>query len=160
MRLLAQPSATSSAEALVRWRRPDGRWIAPDLFIPLAEQSGLILDITDHVIEQVVSDLHAMLLAEQQVHVAINISARDLESGRFLDVLEREIAKAGIAPGQIWLEVTERSLINPDTARATIARARDANHAAELYRAGATLAVPEALVGASSRMSRSVPPPC
>ena len=89
------------AEALVRWRRPDGRWIAPDLFIPLAEQ---------------------------QVHVAINISARDLESGRFLDVLEREIAKAGIAPGQIWLEVTERSLINPDTARATIARARDAGH--------------------------------
>jgi len=116
------------AEALVRWRRPDGRWIAPDLFIPLAEQSGLILDITDHVIEQVVADLHAMLLAEQQVHVAINISARDLESGRFLDVLEREIAKAGIAPGQIWLEVTERSLINPDTARATIARARDAGH--------------------------------
>ena len=39
-------------------------------------------------IEQVVADLHAMLLAEQQVHVAINISARDLESGRFLDVLE------------------------------------------------------------------------
>ncbi len=116
------------AEALVRWRRPDGRWIAPDLFIPLAEQSGLILDITDHVIEQVVADLHAMLLAEQHVHVAINISARDLESGRFLDVLEREIAKAGIAPGQIWLEVTERSLINPDAARATIARARDAGH--------------------------------
>ena len=62
------------AEALVRWRRPDGSMTRPDLFIPLAEESGLILPITDQVLAAVIEDLRGILEAERQLHIAINIS--------------------------------------------------------------------------------------
>lgn len=114
----------TGAEALVRWRRPDGSIVRPDLFIPLAEESGLILPITDQVIDLVISDLGALLTQNPQLHIAINLSAQDIKSGRVLDVLNRKLAKSGIAAKQIWLEATERGFMDMEAARATIEKAR------------------------------------
>ncbi|MGK6316832.1 EAL domain-containing protein [Neorhizobium sp. DT-125] len=117
------------AEALLRWQRPDGSLVRPDLFIPLAEESGLILPITDQVIEAIILELGALLRMDRSMHVAVNLSAADVTSGRALDVLEDRLAGTEIEPRQIWLEATERGFIDIDAARSTLARARERGHA-------------------------------
>lgn len=116
------------AEALVRWRRPDGTTIPPDHFIPLAEDSGLILPITDQVIAQVAREMKHALAADPTAHIAINLCADDIHTGRALDVLSRTLTRSGIAARQIWLEATERGFMDIEPARATLARARALGH--------------------------------
>jgi len=116
------------AEALLRWEQPDGTAVSPEVFIPLAEQNGLIAPLTDFVIEQVVADLADMLRRERSVHVAVNISAADIQSGRFLPVLAQALAASGVAPRQIWLEATERGFMDAAQARGTLEQARAAGH--------------------------------
>ena len=112
------------AEALVRWRRPDGVLVRPDLFIPLAEDSGLILQITDQVVDAIVHDLGKLLAADRSFHVSINLCADDLRTGRVLPIIEKALAHADIMAKQIWLEITERSFLEIDAARSTIVKAR------------------------------------
>lgn len=116
------------AEALVRWSRPDGSQVRPDLFIPLAEEHGLIEALTDQVIELVIADMRALLVQDRSVHIAINLSAGDVSSGRALKVLSARLAGTGIHPQQIWLEATERGFIDVQRARNTLALARRAGH--------------------------------
>jgi sensor c-di-GMP phosphodiesterase-like protein len=120
------------SEALVRWRHPDGSLVAPDLFIPLAEESGLIIRITDQVIDMVMSDLKDLLIAEPQLHVAINVCAADIKSGRILSVMDASLARTGIDPSQIWLEATERGFMDVTSARATITRAREIGYSVSI----------------------------
>ncbi|PNU03290.1 EAL domain-containing protein [Novosphingobium guangzhouense] len=116
------------AEALLRWRRDDGTDVPPDVFIPLAEEYHLIEPLTDMMIGCVVADLADMLRRDHDVHVAINISAADMQSGRFLPVLTEALAAAGVAPRQVWLEATERGFIDAALARQTLERARAQGH--------------------------------
>ncbi|MEC5384598.1 EAL domain-containing protein [Uliginosibacterium sp. H3] len=116
------------AEALVRWRRPDGALVRPDLFIPLAEDSGLIQPITDQVVDIVLREMGAALRADQALHIAINLAADDVCSGRALAVITRTVGRHGVNASQIWLEVTERGFVDADAARATLARSRELGH--------------------------------
>ncbi|MEZ2348916.1 EAL domain-containing protein [Terriglobus sp. RCC_193] len=116
------------AEALVRWKQPDGTLMAPDLFIPLAEQSGLIAGITDLVIQDVVRNMGRLLRSESGFHIAINLSAEDAETGRPLDSLFAILRANNINPSRIWLEVTERAFMHPDVARKSLMRARRNGH--------------------------------
>lgn len=116
------------AEALVRWRLPDGSLVRPDLFIPLAEESGLILPISDQVVMGVVSDMKAVLKEEPSLHIAVNLCADDIRTGRILPVIHKAIADTGIRPQQLWLEATERGFIEIEPARETITRARALGH--------------------------------
>lgn len=113
------------AEALVRWRRPDGSLVRPDLFIPLAEDSGLILPVTDQVIDAIIHDLGPLLTANRPLHVSINLCASDLETGRILPVIQKALERTSISTRQIWLEVTERSFLEIEAARSTIIKARE-----------------------------------
>jgi len=115
-------------EALVRWRRPNGSLVRPDLFIPLAEESGLIGPITDQVIENVISDMKRQLVSDRSLHVAINLSAADMKTGRILPVLGNALKHTGILAHQIWLEATERGFMDIDSARTTITLARQLGH--------------------------------
>ena len=112
------------AEALVRWQRPSGYMMAPDLFIPLAEDSGLIFAITDQVVDAVVRDMKNILVMNRRLHIAINLSARDIKSGRILTVLGKALRDTGIHPQQIWLEATERGFMDISAALGTITKAR------------------------------------
>ncbi|MGV2908052.1 EAL domain-containing protein [Achromobacter sp. AGC25] len=105
----------AGAEALVRWRRPDGEIIAPDNFIPLAEKCGLISAISMEVIRQAMDDLAALLTANPGLHLAINFSAIDLSSTQILDCLSEKLAQSKIGAGQIWIELTERDSIDPQS---------------------------------------------
>lgn len=116
------------AEALLRWQRPDGSSVHPDFFIPFAEYHGVMGKLTDLMIECVMADLAPMLRRERGVHIAINISSGDMQSGRFLPVLDRAMAASGVAPRQIWLEATERGFMNASAARRTVDKARARGH--------------------------------
>jgi sensor c-di-GMP phosphodiesterase-like protein len=116
-------------EALVRWQRPDGSLVKPDLFIPLAEDSGLIQPITDQIIETVIRDLGKLLLTDRALHISVNLSTEDVKTGRVLPVLEKALQHTGILTRQIWLEMTERSFLEIDVARSTVVKARELGHA-------------------------------
>ncbi|UVK41039.1 EAL domain-containing protein [Mesorhizobium sp. AR10] len=116
------------AEALVRWKRPDGSLVRPDLFIPLAEESGLITQITDQIVALVIFDLNRLLVTDRSIHVAINLSAADVSTARVLPVIEKALQHTGIQARQIWLEATERGFVDIDSARSTLIRARDLGH--------------------------------
>jgi sensor c-di-GMP phosphodiesterase-like protein len=116
------------AEALVRWRRPDGQMVRPDLFIPLAEENGLIEEITDQVIQTAIAELKAVLVGDRSLHIAVNLAANDIKSGRILPVIEAMLANTGVLPQQIWLEATERGFMDVKSARVTIEEARRRGH--------------------------------
>jgi sensor c-di-GMP phosphodiesterase-like protein len=113
------------AEALVRWRRLDGSFVIPDFFIPIAEESGLIKPITDQVISLVISDLKNLLLVNRNLHIAINLCADDIKTGRIIPILQAKLKNTSIQYQQIWLEATERGFMDIEAARATITRARE-----------------------------------
>lgn len=116
------------AEALVRWRRPDGSLVQPDLFIPLAEESGLMMPITDQIMDTVIHDLKALLVSDRTLHIAVNLCADDIRTGRVLSSIQTALDQTGIRPQQIWLEATERGFIDIDPARETIIQARKLGH--------------------------------
>ncbi|KGF62078.1 EAL domain-containing protein [Pseudomonas lutea] len=112
------------AEALVRWIRPDGSMVAPDKFIPLAEDTGLILPITDQVIQGVVDDLESVLANNPSLHIAINLCADDIKTGRFIGVIESALHGGLIKNEQIWLEATERGFIDITSATGSLKKAQ------------------------------------
>lgn len=114
-------------EALVRWRR-HGRLVRPNLFIPMAENAGLIQQITDQVLEIVLTELGTLLRRHPTFYVSINVGVEDLKSRRFLGVLTARLRGTGISPDQIRIEATERGFLEPDVARDTIQAFRDAGH--------------------------------
>lgn len=116
------------AEALVRWRRPDGNLVMPNFFLPLAEQSRLIEPITDQLMERVLDDMEEVLRSDPALHITINLSMNDVETGRPLPLLARLLEKRGLPAGCIWLEATERGFIHVDTARRTLETARSQGH--------------------------------
>ena len=120
--------ACVGAEALIRWQRHDGTHIRPDVFLPIAEVAGFIPDITRFAIETVCKDMGALLRAQPDLHIAVNLSAQDLSEGSLLKVLETQLGKARIDPKSIWLELTERALVDPARARETLDALRSAGH--------------------------------
>lgn len=118
----------AGAEALVRWQRDDGALLAPDRFLPDAQRHGYLDAITDLVVTQTLADLAPTLRCHPGMHVAVNIPAQDINSGRILTVIEAELAATGIAAAQLWLEITEGSSMETESCRAVMERARRNGH--------------------------------
>lgn len=116
------------AEALVRWRRPDGTLTSPDLFIPLAENTGQIRQITDFVLQQLLEQLGQLLRANPHLYISVNLAACDVMAPRIGRVTARLLAVHRVAPRQIAFEVTERGLIDVVVARNHLQALRDRGH--------------------------------
>jgi sensor c-di-GMP phosphodiesterase-like protein len=114
-------------EALARLKL-NGRNISPDVFIAAAEQNGLIQALTDLVLEKTVDQLAELLRARPSFYVSINVSGEELHTLRFLNVITARLGRTGIRPAQIRIEATERSFLNADSTRQTIAAFRSAGH--------------------------------
>jgi sensor c-di-GMP phosphodiesterase-like protein len=114
-------------EALTRWNL-NGRYISPEVFVGLAEQNGLIQQLTDLVLDKTIDELSKLLRLRPSFYVSINVSSEDLRTRRFLDVLTARLKGTGIRPAQIRIEATERSFMDADATRQTIAAFRDAGH--------------------------------
>ncbi|MFS2213138.1 putative bifunctional diguanylate cyclase/phosphodiesterase [Telluria sp. Tellsp104] len=97
-----------AVEALIRWRRPNGEIVPPNVFIPLAEQSRLIVDIGRWVVRQACHDLARLRAAGLGgVRVHVNMAAPEFIDAELPDRLTAIAAAAGVDPRGICLELTE-----------------------------------------------------
>lgn len=116
------------AEALLRWRRPDGTLTSPDLFIPLAENTGQIRQMTDFVLQRLLEQLGPVLRANPQLYISVNLAACDVIVPRIGQVMARLLTLHRVAARQIAFEVTERGLIDVVVARENLQALRDVGH--------------------------------
>ncbi|MET7461601.1 EAL domain-containing protein [Nonomuraea sp. NPDC005501] len=104
-------AAVHGVEALLRWRHPVHGPIAPSEFIPLAEQSYLMRQLTAYVIDSALEQAARWWHTGLRVRISVNISARDLLDSALPEQLEMGLAKYQLPPAAIQLEVTERILM-------------------------------------------------
>jgi sensor c-di-GMP phosphodiesterase-like protein len=106
------------AEALIRWNRPGGEAVRPDVFIAAAEDSGLIPQVTRQVVlEQVRQQAATLFERHPHFHVAINLAAQDLQSEHTVAMLRELVTTTGARDGSVRVEATERSFATPDSIR-------------------------------------------
>jgi len=116
------------AEALLRWHSADGSLTSPDMFIPMAEDTGQIRQLTDFVIEQSLVQLGSLLRANPHLYVSVNLAACDVVEPRVRDVAAALLQQHGVAARQMAFEITERGLIDVAPARDNLHLLRDAGH--------------------------------
>ena len=114
--------AIVGAEVLMRWRKPDGSLIPPAAFIPLAESSGLILDMTRALMVAVRDEFGQVLGLRPRVKIGFNLTADHFTDEKIIADIREIFAGSPIRMSQILLEVTERQpLEDLDMARRVIA---------------------------------------
>jgi diguanylate cyclase (GGDEF)-like protein len=109
--------AVKGAEVLLRWAHPVHGWLPPDEFIPLAEHTGLIVPLTQHVIGRALRQIGAWRSDGVDLSVAINLSARTLVERELPDQIEAACQRFDVPTNRLVLEITE-SMVVADPARA------------------------------------------
>lgn len=99
-------------EGLVRWRHPTRGNVPPSEFVPFAEQSGFVREITQWVVAQGARFSHKMASEGLDICVAVNVSAHDIESSAFAQAITAIIRAEQPAPGRLCLEITESGLVS------------------------------------------------
>jgi sensor c-di-GMP phosphodiesterase-like protein len=112
------------AEALLRWRDREGKLVPPDVFIPVAVQSGQITRLTRHVMGLLTRDLEGVFQRHPDFRVSLNLAAQDLCDPRTPAALSRLQEATQARPGNLVVEVTEHSLLETQLAQQTIGRMR------------------------------------
>ena len=102
------------AEALMRWHRPRGETISPEVFIPIAETSGLMPALRERLLHMLERDTPALFARHPGFHVALNFCADDLRADGFATRLGVAIERIGARPGNLQVEVTERVFMHLD----------------------------------------------
>jgi diguanylate cyclase (GGDEF)-like protein len=111
-RLAVEGMRVEAVEALLRWQHPQRGFVSPDEFIPLAEQSGLIVEIGDWVLREACAQARRWRDGgEHRWQVAVNVSGVQFRDGSLPERVSRAIRLAGIEPRMIELEFTEGALI-------------------------------------------------
>jgi diguanylate cyclase (GGDEF)-like protein/PAS domain S-box-containing protein len=115
------------AEALVRWQHPTEGMISPDLFIPMAEQTGLIRPLSHWVLETALARCAEWSRAGQDLSVAVNITAESLQDPRLNERIAAMLSRHGVSPGRLTLEVTESAMMaDPARAKEVLGRIHEA----------------------------------
>jgi len=108
----AREETIASAEALIRWHSPELGWVPPSDFIPLAEETGFIVDVGKFVMQRVchyLSDWNAN--GKGDITVAVNVSAVQFRHREFINDVREIIECCDIRPGQLCFELTESMLV-------------------------------------------------
>lgn len=113
----------TAVEALLRWRHPELGVISPLQFIPIAEETGMIIAIGEWVLHAACAQNKAWQAAGlPPFRIAVNLSARQLRQTSFIHVIERTLQETGLEPGYLELELTESMLMhNTENAIAMLA---------------------------------------
>ena len=132
----------SGLEALVRWNHPSRGLLAPDQFIPLAEDAGLIAPLTHWVLKTALAQLVALQKKDYGLTMAVNLSARNLHDMELPASILALLAESGVAPQDLILEITESAVMTNLSNGLTILT--------QLDRMGVTLAIDDFGTGYSS----------
>ncbi|MFF3291487.1 putative bifunctional diguanylate cyclase/phosphodiesterase [Streptomyces sp. NPDC003023] len=116
----------SGLEALVRWVHPERGRVPPDEFIAIAESSGLMPHLTEYVLETALAQVARWRAQGLMVPVAVNVSPRDVHTPGFAGAVAARLARHGVPPGALQLEITEHVLLeDPQRAADTLAGLAD-----------------------------------
>jgi EAL domain-containing protein (putative c-di-GMP-specific phosphodiesterase class I) len=140
-----QSGRITALEALVRWHHPERGPLGPLSFIPFAEESGLIDEIGQHVLETACLEAASWIEcvgAQAAPSISVNVAPRQLLDARLPDRVESLLGRCGLAPERLILEITEGALMK-DPAAATVGLRR-------LSELGVRLAVDDFGTGYSS----------
>jgi predicted signal transduction protein with EAL and GGDEF domain len=99
----------ASCEALCRWDHPDLGPISPAVFIPLAEEMGIISEISIFVLRTACSECAKW---PEQISVSVNLSAKDFRNRDVIEIVRDALAMSGLAPHRLEIEVTETALLD------------------------------------------------
>jgi len=118
------------AEALLRWQHPDRGAISPAVFIPLAEETGLIVDIGNWIIESVCDQIKTWQSnMNDDLSIAINLSPLQFSHDDLVSSIERSVDKSQISPRALQLEITESLLMqDADRAASVLGKLREMGH--------------------------------
>lgn len=94
-------------EALLRWPQSDGTFIPPNEFIPIAEETGLIVQLGEWVLHRAGKLVRALELAGHTIVIAVNVSPRQFNEANFVERVRTILWEVGADPGRIMLEITE-----------------------------------------------------
>jgi diguanylate cyclase (GGDEF)-like protein len=131
-------------EALVRWRHPKHGLLPPEKFLPLAERSGLMKQLTAEVLKMALRQCRTWHDAGFELTMAVNVSASDLLDLHFPEEVEALLAERGVTSSWVELEITEGTILaDPERAQAVLTR---------LHAMGVRLAVDDFGTGYSSLM--------
>jgi diguanylate cyclase (GGDEF)-like protein len=113
----------TGCEALLRWHDPERGTVEPSEFIPVAEESGLIIRLGEWVLRQACRDAAAW---PEDKKIAVNVSAAQLTGGQLTPIVVGALAESGLAPSRLELEITETVLMqSSDEALSTLRQLRD-----------------------------------
>ena len=108
-------------EALVRWQHPTRGLISPADFLPVAEQTGLIVDVGEFVRETAIRDVSAARKAQMaDVSVSVNVAPIELARHGFADGIARLLAEHDMPPGRLIVEITESAMLEGESAVAEL----------------------------------------
>ena len=109
----------TGVEALIRWEHPVRGVVQPDDFIPLLEETGLIVDIGKWVLEEACAQGAAWRAAGYPIGMAVNVSGRQLDTDQLVTDIEGALSESGLDPGALTIEITETTLMRnvEETAR-------------------------------------------
>ncbi len=99
-------------EALIRWSHPKRGVVQPDDFVPLLEETGLIIDVGAWVLREACLQCVRWRETGHSVGVAVNVAARQLDSDEFVEVLAEVLEESGIEPDALTLEITETTIMS------------------------------------------------
>jgi predicted signal transduction protein with EAL and GGDEF domain len=127
------------AEALVRWRHPQRGLVSPAAFIPLAEDTGMIVALGEWVLNRACRDAAAW---PSHLSIAVNLSPVQIRNGNLVEVVKRALASSGLAASRLELEVTESVLLEHNAQNVKVLR--------ELQELGISIVLDDFGVGYSS----------
>jgi diguanylate cyclase (GGDEF)-like protein len=109
----------TGVEALIRWEHPTRGVVQPDDFIPLLEETGLIVDVGKWVLEEACAQGAAWRETGYPIGMAVNVSGRQLDTDQLVTDIEGALSESGLDPGALTIEITETTLMRnvEETAR-------------------------------------------
>ena len=114
--LRIESSELAGVEALVRWQHPERGLLPPCEFIPLAESTGLVVQLGEWVLREACVQAAAWHAAGRTMGIGVNLSPVQLRGGAFPDLVRRVLAETGLPPERLVLEVTESALMDDPNA--------------------------------------------
>ena len=120
--VLMETGRISCTESLVRWQHPTRGLLGPNDFIPLAEETGLIVQIGRWIMREACKQAVAWTHLDPEIAVTVNISGRELEEHDFFESVRTAIASSGIAPSRLIVEITETLLLGDSNAAEQLKR--------------------------------------